>query len=939
MPEALDLRAARADVLWALGQRENALALYRDVLARHAALPPSKAGIIPPDRLEAMSSRLVEAVLLGEEPKPSEVEALVEACSRPDASPEWVIGAATLFMCYDIQHPMRGALLERAASLAAPEDDRFELAVAETKAQKGNPRPAIRLALKRLDRGDLDDQTVMLIRSAGAVARPGQLAAEEQARLAEHLRSMKSRNECGEALVDLLARCADPSERLAALWEAIQPIYGEHPGILKALAACYEVQGRDARAADLLRRAAECAEMDDASTIRMARINARLQRTQPEHLPLAERAHALEPADQDIALYLASLYLEAGRLPEAQEILLELVEKADERVAERILWMLGSNLRVATTQPLLLLLLVRVCLRLGRLDEALMNLGRLQPSYSRHFAPIMECYSELIAKDPSNLQARMERAILWRLSGNAAEAIEDLTHARKLAPDNTDILGELAEATRQKLEAERSTDANEWAKLGDLLFEAGDADGALDACVRAVELDANSERCLVLLARVQLETGALALCHQTLRRLPASPRRVQLLQRLAAAFEDTGDFAGAAAVLSEALDDSGTQRETIRRLRDLHLKRAEVSQRSTSNREILSTLSTKAQGRYDIREEIGRGSMGVVYKAYDKELDEVVVLKILPADFARNPEMVARFRNEAKAARKLAHPNIVRIHDIGEEDGRKHLSMEYVSGGDLKQRLRERGGPFPIAEAVRIAREIARGLAHAHSEGVLHRDIKPANILMTPSGRVKISDFGIAALVQEAEGRLRYDTADTVAGTPLYMSPEQFAGHDLSPATDYYSLGVILYELLAGHPPFTRGSISYHHQFTPPAPIPGIPMSSWKVLERLLRKEPRERYLSAVDLLQDLDRIDPFGRGRSQEAVPMLTLDDLTDPTDLGLGHMPTPRPAASPGVDLNGERTPLNIRAATDVEGVGLEIVDPGHDSTKVIKTRPMQS
>ncbi len=269
---------------------------------------------------------------------------------------------------------------------------------------------------------------------------------------------------------------------------------------------------------------------------------------------------------------------------------------------------------------------------------------------------------------------------------------------------------------------------------------------------------------------------------------------------------------------------------------------------------VFGSLSERAQGRYELREQIGTGAMGVVYKAYDRELDEIVVLKVLPEHFGSDPEALQRFRNEAKAARKLAHPNICRIHDIGEEGGRKHISMEYVGGGDLSARLKAFGGRLTPGESIRIIQETARALAHAHGEGVLHRDIKAANIMLTTSGRVKLSDFGIAALFAGPGNSINGpDTGGTVIGTPLYMSPEQFDGGRLTPASDLYSLGILFYEMLTGATPFTRGSIPYHHRFTPAPRIDSLPDDLWDIIQRLLRKQPDSRFQYAEDLLRALD--------------------------------------------------------------------------------------
>jgi len=255
--------------------------------------------------------------------------------------------------------------------------------------------------------------------------------------------------------------------------------------------------------------------------------------------------------------------------------------------------------------------------------------------------------------------------------------------------------------------------------------------------------------------------------------------------------------------------------------------------------------------------------MGEVYEAFDRELDEVVALKIMHESLCRDPEALTRFRHEAKAARRLSHPNIVRIHDIGEEEGRRHLSMEYVMGGNLGRRLHDEEWKVTLDDAVSIIRQIARGLIHAHTEGVLHLDIKPSNILMDSPSRVKISDFGIAAILSRKTGRPEEGTDYTSFGTPLYMSPEQFEGGELTWATDFYSLGVLFYELVAGNPPFMKGSLAYHHVCSPPPPLPeGTPDLIRGVIARCLEKEPRRRYPRGNLLLQELDEYDGSRRDR-----------------------------------------------------------------------------
>jgi serine/threonine-protein kinase len=195
--------------------------------------------------------------------------------------------------------------------------------------------------------------------------------------------------------------------------------------------------------------------------------------------------------------------------------------------------------------------------------------------------------------------------------------------------------------------------------------------------------------------------------------------------------------------------------------------------------------------RYRIVGLLGRGGMGEVYRADDLKLGQPVALKFLPAPLERDQARLDRFLNEVKTGLKVSHPNVCRVHDIGEVDGQHYLSMEYIDGEDLASLLR-RIERLPRTKAVQIARQLCAGLAAAHEQGVLHRDLKPANVMIDGRGKAKITDFGLASLAEAIEGD------EVRAGTPQYMSPEQHAGREVTVRSDIYSLGLVLYELFTG---------------------------------------------------------------------------------------------------------------------------------------------
>ena len=269
---------------------------------------------------------------------------------------------------------------------------------------------------------------------------------------------------------------------------------------------------------------------------------------------------------------------------------------------------------------------------------------------------------------------------------------------------------------------------------------------------------------------------------------------------------------------------------------------------------ILSSLSDAARQRYELIQELGRGAMGIVYKAHDNELDEMVALKILPDNLIRNAEAVRRFRQEARNARRLSHPNIVRIHDIGEEMGRKYISMEFVNGTDLKRKLRAANGQLPFPAILRYSRQIAEAMAYAHTIGIVHRDIKPANLMLTEEDRIKVTDFGIAKMVENTESP-DATMAGAIIGTPLYMSPEQVKGQQVDYRADIYSMGCVFYEMSSGAPPFTEGDLSYQHLFVEPKPLKEVPEPYAALVAKCLAKNKEDRWQSAQEILEELNKI------------------------------------------------------------------------------------
>ena len=345
---------------------------------------------------------------------------------------------------------------------------------------------------------------------------------------------------------------------------------------------------------------------------------------------------------------------------------------------------------------------------------------------------------------------------------------------------------------------------------------------------------------------------------------------LELFEQLGDAFEKNGD-------LPEALQAFETIRkreyqyagvnERIRALRE-RTQAIELQRQSKLNTaaagaatQPAGALTTPpappAEDRYEILGELGRGGMGIVYKARDRRLGRVVALKRLPDNLRDHPTAVALFLREAQSAAALNHPNIVTVYDADQANGHYYLTMEFLEGMPLDAILKKRG-KLAARDAVRMAVQMSTGLQFAHERGIVHRDIKTANLFFTRDRVVKIMDFGLAKMVEEVR-----KAATVIGGTPYYMAPEQGLGERVDHRADLYAFGVTLFELLAGRVPFTDGDVAYHHRHTPPPNlsdfVAGVPAELTALIVKLMSKTPEDRPATTAEVTAALDALMKSG--------------------------------------------------------------------------------
>jgi serine/threonine-protein kinase len=267
-------------------------------------------------------------------------------------------------------------------------------------------------------------------------------------------------------------------------------------------------------------------------------------------------------------------------------------------------------------------------------------------------------------------------------------------------------------------------------------------------------------------------------------------------------------------------------------------------------------IGTLLCNRFRLDEKIGSGGMSTVYRAFDETLERWVAIKVLLADMSQDEDQLERFRREARAAARLAHPHVVTVIDAGEDDGRPFIVFEYVEGETLKERIR-RFGRLPVAEAIAYAIEIGRALSAAHAERIVHRDVKPQNVLIDPEGRAKVTDFGIARSL-ELDG---LTAAGRVLGTTDYVAPEQAIGDGATEQSDIYSLGVCLWEMLTGDVPFkgeNQVAVAMQHVRDPLPDVthlrPEVSAVLASIVDRSTRKELQNRYTTVDEMVHDLEQ-------------------------------------------------------------------------------------
>ena len=485
-----------------------------------------------------------------------------------------------------------------------------------------------------------------------------------------------------------------------------------------------------------------------------------------------------------------------------------------------------------------------------------MSAGDLYRSLEQ-FAEAGECYEKI--GDAG------QAAEMYQLAADFRRAAENHTKAAQhdLAAECWGQVGELGNQGESLGKAGRHLDA------GKLFLDATREEDAIRILQQISADSYDFAAASALLGEIFQGRGqhklAVAKLEQALGDAEISRENVDAYYRLASVHEQGGQDEQAAQIYERILAFDYHYGDAETRLGGAR-DRAEAAAREAARLEEESAAPAASAGgeativpaaakpaRYQVVGELGRGGMGIVYKALDAVLDRPVAFKVLPDALRENPQALANFLREAKSAAKLNHPNIVTVYDAGEQEGRFYIAMEYVDGTTLKQIIQRRGAIAPSG-VLHVLLQMCEALAYAHEHKIVHRDIKTANTMWTGEKQAKIMDFGLAKVVEEVRNH-----TTLVSGTPYYMSPEQTLGKNVDHRTDIYSLGVTIFELATGTLPFHEGNVPYHHVHTaPPDPRevnPKCPGLLAAIVNKCMQKQPDERFATTREISAQLKAV------------------------------------------------------------------------------------
>ncbi|MBN1867895.1 protein kinase [Candidatus Sumerlaeota bacterium] len=655
-----------------------------------------------------------------------------------------------------------------------------------------------------------------------------------------------------------LAKIYMSQERFEAVARVLDPLHEQAPGdseIQRLLAEAHSNLKEFSKAVDHYKEVLAANPNDNQALAGLAHNYALMDDRSEEMCEIISRARVNAPDDPLLAFAAGEHALAFMKWAEAASCFHQVIGASPERadaILDRIVSTVKS-LKGRDSMPARWLH-VQVLLFLKRFDEILAVTEEIYELDSLENQRILAVYDRILKDEPSHTTALLGRAYMLKRQGNNAEARTALETILAADPEHDGARRLLARVYGDLLSHEESAGLR--FALGRILMKIEDYDAAVGCFQKTRQESSLEKQSTRYLAECFFLKRMYDLSLQEFQNVAVDAETKPILYNLGKQFETLNNPAAAKTAYQRIYAVDAAYLDVADRINHLtHTSgiqlTGETQPLGIDRTRTLLVDPSGARHRYDLLEEIGRGAMSTVYRAHDNELDEIVALKILPENLLTNPEALRRFRLEARSARRLAHDHIVRIHDIGEEQERKYISMEYVPGGTLRQVIHAHDLQVTFDTILKFARQIAEAMSYAHRSGLIHRDLKPANIMLTEQGDVKVTDFGISkAITQDDQTK-----TGTSVGTPLYMSPEQVRGEPCDRRADIYSYGVLLYELISGTPPFNQGDLSYQHLHVEAPPLENVHPVLGEIVMKCLRKSAEERWSGFDEIIEMLGKI------------------------------------------------------------------------------------
>jgi predicted Zn-dependent protease len=555
------------------------------------------------------------------------------------------------------------------------------------------------------------------------------------------------------------------------------------------------------------------------------------------------------PYDLELYLFLAEVFINR-RETELTQFLIDRIQQNSPKASDQLVVLLEKAFRLEMSGAPLASQLAEHYYLSGQRDKALSIIDEIPSFTPAQAQQVIELYNIMLVQNGEDLEVRRRRGEMLLKAGDQLSAIEDLVlywaeeGRKRPLPDN------FIELLERFCNDSTYIHPQLVLMMALSLHRAGRHESAIALAWRVLlrdrlDLDAN-----LLVARCRMSLGELELAFRALVRLPRVNEVKDSFYRLVCEFTAAEDYESAALASRAITDHDPDYRDCSRRERELEdLRRGAGEFQRLRVKSHSEALPERARDRFDLVEEIGSSPVSVVYKAYDRELDQLVAIKILSPAFSHQAQSSEVFRNHARYMRRLTHPHLAKIRDIGETPGLDYLSMDYFERGNLQMLIEQ--GTLALKDKLMFMKQIAQALDALHHHDVVHGGVKPTNILINDLNVSKLSDVGMAEVYRSNP----LMSPEIILEDPIYMAPERFHRLPHSLATDIYCYGLVLYETFAGRPPFRSGDLAHQHLVERPAPVLGIPQALNRLIMRCLAKDPDSRYPSMRELVNELNSL------------------------------------------------------------------------------------